>query len=155
MWTVLCLSVALSPAEPPAQPAAPAATLEYKVVPVEWPKPAKDVAARDKALNELGADGWELTAVAVWQQQGGFTGPPAYLDHFKRPVRAAREAKWEYRTLDLPPHGPDRVDPEKVPVRLGRESADGWELAGVYPEAVANNFADQLPRYYCLKRVKR
>jgi hypothetical protein len=167
MWLMLYVSAGLIVSQAPVPPG-PRATpaWEYKVVEDTGP-PFDSEDARDAwadRLAKFSQEGWELTAVASRRARVSLNFvadvEPGYF-YFKRAAKPGLRPRWEYKLLDLGdllqpiPLGrqPDRVTEAKALDRLGRESAESWELAAVFSDRVGGFQTHR--RYFLLKRTKR
>jgi hypothetical protein len=108
-------------------------------------------------LSQFGKEGWEVIAIA-YNGEESTVGPDtaAKSVYYKRAMQSERRLKWEYKLIDLEDllrPTLEKESPEAMSVdRIGRESAEGWELAAVM------NHVDgprSFRRYFLMKRSVR
>jgi hypothetical protein len=144
-------------------PAVPAPVWEYRVIkdrnlgglPRFWGP--ESIRRWIDGLSQLGKEGWELITIA-YDGEESTVGPDTTtkLVYYKRAIQSEGRSKCEYKLIDLEDllrPTLEKEAPESMSLdRIGRESAEGWELAAVM------NHVDgprSFRRYFLMKRFMR
>jgi hypothetical protein len=166
MWAVLCVAAgfSLSPQPNPN----PGPRWEYRAVETSGPPFGSAESERRwvDGLSQLGAAGWELVAIGnrwpstINSQRADLQ--PGYF-YYRRSVRADTRTRWEYKLIDLGDLLRETLGQSDPTVetksldRLGREGAEGWELAAVLQEneSSGGKTFGVARRFFFLKRTVR